>query len=384
MHLLSLPRIPKIATPVVVLALAISVGACSDTPNNDARGPGEDRPPTPVTFVEAQRETVRVTADYAGRLHGSREAEVRARVGGILEERLYEEGAVVAEGAALFRIDQRPYRIALQRAEAEKANAQAALNQAQREWRRVSGLFDQGAISERERDRSLSERELGEARLALAEAGVAQAQLDFDYTTVRAPIAGVTGLETVTAGNLLAHGALLTTVTQLDPVQVRFSLPAEDAATRRALVNDGATALLEAELLFPDGSAYELPGVIDFTGSTVEARTGNVNLRAEFPNPENRLVPGALVRVRLVIEELDAVHLVEPEAVVQGPAGPVLFVIHEETTVQARSVRPGPLVDGRQVILEGLSDGDRVVVNGQVALRDGAEVAPEARAARSE
>jgi membrane fusion protein, multidrug efflux system len=361
--------------------IALSLSACSPNADTPGRGPGPggDHPPVPVTYAVAASEDVHVWRDYAGRLHGSREAEVRARVGGIVEERLYEEGQVVEQGAELFRIDPAPYRIALQRAEAEKANAQAALNQAEREWRRVSGLFGQGAVSERERDLAQSDHELTQARLALAEAGVAQARLDLDYSTVTAPVAGVTGLETVTAGNLVEQGALLTHVTRLDPIHVRFALPHEDAAARRLLARSMSDDGLEAWLYFPDGRRHEESGTVDFTASTVDVRSGNVLARAVFHNPAHRLVPGALVRVRLVVERLESVIRIDQEAVSQGGAGPMVFIVDEDSTARARNVLLGPVVDGEQVVVEGLEDGDRVVVNGQVALRDGARVAAEPR-----
>jgi membrane fusion protein (multidrug efflux system) len=334
-------------------------------------------PPAPVTVAAVQPETVAIEADYTARARGVQQAEVRARVGGILEERLYVEGAEVEAGAPLFRIDPEPYRIALEGARAELANAQAALNQAEREWRRVSGLFEQAWISERERDLALSNKELAAARLAQAQAGVSHAELELGYTTVRAPVGGITGLEQVTAGNLLSVGALLTTVTQLDPVQLRFSLPAADAATRRALQDAAGGTGLGVELYWADGSVYAYRGEMDFLASTVDPDTGNVVAQAVFPNPERALRPGETVRVRMLVERLEGVFLLPPEAVSQGSDGPKVFLVTPESTAQGRLVRLGPLVGGRQVVLEGLAAGDRVVINGQVSLQDGAAVKPQ-------
>lgn len=373
-------RASVITVSAVLFGVILALQGCGQ-PQEGGEGPaqGDGMPPTPVTVISVESESVEVVRDYAGRLHGAREAEVRAQVGGILEARLYEEGERVEQDAPLFRIEQAPYRIALQRAEAELANTRAALSQAQREWRRIAGLFDQGAVSERERDQVLSTRELAEARLAAAQAGVAQAQLDLGYTTVLAPVDGFTGPETVTPGNLLAQGALLTTVTQLDPIQLRFALPASDAEARRRFAANDAAGPADVRLLLPDGSVYETPGHIDFTASTVDARTGSFNVRAEFPNPDGRLAPGALARVRVPVERMESVHLVESTAVSQGPAGPMVFVVEGENTARARPIKLGPTIEGRQVVLSGLADGDRVVVNGQVALRDGAKVQPQAR-----
>lgn len=373
-------RCSPIAASAALLALLVGLTGCGRPQDGSTgHGQGGGMPPAPVTFMTAAAETVQIEQDYTGRLHGWREAEVRARVGGILEERLYEEGAQVEEGAPLFRIERQAYRIALQRAEAELANAQAALNQAQREWRRVAGLHEQRAVSDRERDQALSARELAEARLALARAGVSQAQLELEYTTVLAPVGGVSGPEAVTPGNLLAPGALLTTVTQLDPIQLRFSLPVADAEARRRLAGDSAESTADVRLVLPDGTVYEERGHIDFTAGTVDARTGSVNVRAVFPNPAGSLAPGALARVRFPVERLESVHLVDSVAVLQGPAGPVVFVVDDENTARARPVKLGPMIGNRRAVLDGLADGDRVVVNGQVALRDGAPVQPQPR-----
>jgi membrane fusion protein (multidrug efflux system) len=165
-------------------------------------------------------------------------------------------------------------------------------------------------------------------------------------------------------------------VTQLDPVQLRFSLPAADAATRRALQDAAGGTGLGVELYWADGSVYTYRGEVDFLASTVDPDTGNVVAQAVFPNPERALRPGETVRVRLVVERLEGVFMLPPEAVSQGGDGPKVFLVTEESTARARPVRLGPLVDGQQVVLEGLSAGDRVVINGQVALQDGTAVNP--------
>ncbi len=360
--------------------MAVGLAACGQD-NDQAGGPmgGGERPPPPVVVVGVEPRSVEVIEEYAARARGSREVEVRARVDGILEERLYTEGQLVSAGDPLFRIDREPYEIALKRAEAERANAQAELNQANREWRRISTLFNQNAVSERERDSALSARELAEARYALTEAGVASAELNLSYTQVEAPLDGLTGLESFPEGSLIERGTLLTTVTQQDPIHVRFSLPERDAAlqraARRAMSDAQSEAPREAWLTLPDGSEYEERGQIDFTDSTIDPRTGSVSARAVFPNPEGLVVPGQFVRVRVLVQELDDVFLVPQEAVGQGPRGPRIFVVADDQA-HARDVELGPIVDNRQVVLDGLEAGDRIIVSGLMMLQDGMPVQP--------
>ena len=372
-------------TPMRTLLLAglISVGltACGQNGEDEEGPPGGEAggpPPTTVSVISVEPRDVEVVQEYAGRARGSREVEVRARVEGILQERLYTEGQVVEEGEALFRIDREPYEIALRRAEAERANAQADLNQARREWQRISSLFDQNAVSERERDTALSGRELAEARYALADAGVADAQLNLDYTEVTAPLAGVTGLESFPEGSLIDRGQLLTSVTQQDPIHVRFSLPENDAAlqrtARRAMAASGAESPREATLILPDGSDYDQAGQVDFTDSTIDPRTGSVSARAVFRNADGEVVPGQFVRVRVVVQTLEDAFLIPPQSVGQGAEGPQVFVVDDDDKAQARSVQLGPVQQGQQIIIGGLERGDRVVVNGQVALQDGMDV----------
>ncbi|MCC5858462.1 MAG: efflux RND transporter periplasmic adaptor subunit [Ectothiorhodospiraceae bacterium] len=360
----------------VALFVAFALSACG---SEQSGGADQASPPPTVTVETVSPRTVLVEGEYAGRVRGSREVEVRARVEGILEERLYTEGQIVAEGEALFRIDPEPYEIAVRSAEAERANAAANLDQAKRDWERISGLYERDAVSRRERDQALTNRQLAEARMALTDAAVADARRNLRYTEVQAPVSGVTGLEVLPEGSLIERGTLLTTLTQHDPVHVRFALPENDAAVQRvarhAMVRgNDAGHRYAARIRLPDGRRYPGQGEIDFTASTIDPRTGTVTARAVFPNPDGALVPGQFVRVTVGLQELEAVFLIDQRAVGEGPDGPQVFVVDDADTARVRALALGPVVDGRQVVLDGLESGDRVVVNGQVSLSDGAEV----------
>lgn len=371
-----LSRRPAFLTGFTLVVAAMLAVGCSDQPQ-DAGGRG-GMPPPGVAVEEVSLTSVNVIQDYAGRARGAREVEVRARIQGILEERLYSEGQVVAEGDSLFRIDPNPARAAVQGAEAQRQVARANLSQAEREWNRISSLFERSAVSERERDSARSALELAQANLAVAEAGLAQARLELGYTDVTAPVSGVTSLEDLPEGSLVQQGTLLTTLVQQDPIHVRFALPEDDAAiqrrARRAMSGDDAQDNLAATLIMASGEEYGVTGEVDFTASTLDPRTGSVSARAVFPNPDYELVPGQFVRVRIQLQTLDNVFTVPETAVGQGPEGARVFVVDDENTVSSRYVELGPVVDQRQVVLSGLESGDRVVIRGMVSLRDGMEV----------
>jgi len=367
MRLLFLGLTRKALVGCVMLLLALGLAACEDSsPEPQAK----QMPPPSVEVMTVQEADVEVVRDYPARVHGSRQVQVRARVEGILKERLYEEGRLVEQGEVLFRIDPERHEIALRRAEADLADVRAQLNHARREWARYSALFEHSAVSERERDRAMTDLEQAQARFAQATVAVDDARRNLGYTEVCAPVAGVTGLESHSEGNLLEWGALLTTITQQDPVHVRFALPEEDFVLRRGSAGRGHSA----GLILPDKTPYPHPGEIDFTSSTVDFRTGTVSARAVFANPDQELIPGQFVRILVTLQHLENVFLVPEAAVSQGRETPQVFVVDETDTARARPVRLGPVVHGGRVILEGLRKGDRVVVNGHVALRDGMPV----------
>lgn len=360
------------------LSTLLMLTGCSGQDGEGQQAGAGGMPPAAVVVQQATLADVTVRQDYAGRARGAREVEVRARISGILEQRLYEEGQMVREGDALFRIDRKPAAAALQRARAQRQVAEADVQQAEREWKRISSLFERNAVSERERDSAQSALELARANLAVANAGVAQAELDLGYTDVTAPISGVTSLEDFPEGSLIDTGTLLTTIVQLDPVHVRFALPENDANIRRAaregMVRADQEQNVSARLVLADGSEYDLDGRIDFTASTLDPRTGTVSARAVFPNPEQVIVPGQFVRVRVELQSFDDVITVPERAVTQGQNAPVVYVVDDDSKARVREVELGPVSDGRQILLSGLDAGDRYIVSGLVNLRDGAAV----------
>ena len=372
MILVELVRGSKWRTLVILLIAILCVMACSQ--DNGGTGRPEFMPPVTVTRIA--KTDADVLREYPARIQGSRQVRVRAMVQGILKKKLYEEGYMVEANRVLFLIDPEPYQIALRRAQAEYADASANHDNALRERERYVRLYEQKAVSEQERDRAETQYELGRARMELADAAVADARRNLRYTEVRAPVAGVTDIESISEGNLIEWGQPLTTITQIDPVHIVFSIPERDAMAQRfALLRATSdNRYREAVLIFPDGTEYDVIGEIDFTARTTDPQTGTFNARAVFSNPDSMLVPGQFVRVRVLLETLEQVILINEEAVSQGREGKRVFLVDDGDVAREQLVSTGQIIEGKQAILSGLSEGDRVVIGGHVALRDGMKV----------
>lgn len=353
----------------VVLALALVACAEKDAGRGQAAAP----PPVVSTLVVAPR-TAALARSYPARVQAINDVEVRAQVSGILRARNYEEGSSVQAGATLFEIDPAPYEARLQQADAERERARAQLRQAQRDWQRMDSLFKSRTVSAHQHDEARSALELAQSTLANAEASRRTAQINLGYTKVAAPIAGVTGLQAVSPGNLVEPGTLLTTIRQLDPVHVLFSTPEADALMQRrqfGFVGAAGKTRPHASVLLPDGSKHDAEGEIDYMAASVEARTGTVQVRAVFPNRSGILVPGQFVRIAVLgLTAHDAI-VVPARAIVESPLGPSVYVLDDTSTAQVRPVRLGDLTDDGQIISEGLATGDKIVVGGIAKVKPG-------------
>ena len=335
-------------------------------------------PPVPAKVREVKPQPVPIVLDAVGQVQGSKEVEVRARVTGILLKRLYNEGQRVQAGAPLFQIDPAPYEIALQQARAQLAQEQARQEQTKREAGRLKELAEQKAISQKEFDDAVSAQKLSTASLQAAEARVREAELNLSYTRVTAPVSGVTGRIVRSEGSLVspnADASLLTTIIQIQPVWVRFSLSESDLAKLPGRRVDPNSA--EVQLVLADGSVYPGKGRINFAAAQIDPRLATQELRAEFDNPKSRVLPGDFVRVRLTGGKYQNAFLVPQQAVFQTEQGQFVFVLDAENKATVRPVKTGEWVGQDWLVLDGLRAGDRVVVDNLMKLRPGAAVAPQ-------
>jgi membrane fusion protein (multidrug efflux system) len=377
-----LPSVKRLqsATGLSVLALtaALALAACGKKDEGAAGpgGPGGPQGPLPVTVVEAQTRRIPITVESPGQSEGSKEVQVRARVGGILVKQRYAEGDRVKEGAVLFEIDPVPYEIALAQSKASRDQQKATLDQAVREEDRLKPLAAEQAIAGRDYDNQVTTRQTSQALLAARDADVRNAQLNLSYTKVTAPISGLSGRAQSSIGNLITVGtdsALLTTVSQTDPIWVRFSISESEYATLRA--NNDQSA--KVELIQADGKLYPNVGKLNFAASTVDRTLGTVQLRAEVPNPDLRVLPGQFVKTRVYIGEVDGV-LVPQVAVLTNDKGKAVMVVGPDNKVTPRPVETGTWKGDQWVITKGLQNGDKVIVDNLVKLRPGMQVAPHA------
>lgn len=377
-----MPGFSRSAAPlslVISVATLLMIGACSD--GQSAQAP---MPPPEVGILTVAPTPVVNIIELPGRVEALRTAEVRARVDGIIEQRLYAEGSDVGRGTPLFRIDSRPLRASLDVQLAAVRRAQAEADNAAREVARYRPLVARDAISKQEFEAAQARLARARADVGSAQAQVRQAQLTLAYTTVTAPIAGRVGRAEVTEGALASQsaGTLLTKIEQIDQVYVNFSQSSEDLLALRRQAGGGGPAIARTvTVLLEDGSAYGITGTLNFLDQSVDPTTGGVGLRASFRNPQRLLLPGQFVRVRIEAgANLNGIAI--PQRAVQlTPSGSTVMVLGPGNMPSPRPVKLGRMDKGLWVVTAGLRTGERIIVDGLQKVRPGAPVEPVAAAA---
>jgi len=334
--------------------------------------PQQAPPPPELGVVTVEPVAAPLRRDLVGRLAAFRSADVRARVPGVVQRRLYQEGSDVAEGQVLFQIDPAPLRAALGEAQAALAQARAAQANARAAADRARTLAPQRYISQADLDSALATERSANAAVQAAQSAVESATINLGYATVRAPIAGRAGKQQVTEGALVGQGTatLLTTVDQIDPLYVNFTMGAAELDQVRAMQLD-REGPVRVDVRLPDGSTYAHAGELDFSGDTVDPQTGAVSLRAVLPNPDRRLLPGTYVTLVATLGQQQGVFTVPQAAVQRDATGPYVLVVGADDTVARKDVRIDRAEGGNWIVTAGLAAGDRVVVSGLQRARVG-------------
>jgi len=340
-------------------------------------------PPLPVNTQVVEVRPFPQTVEVTAQVEGTREVEVRARVTGILLAQSYREGALVQAGDLLFKIDPAPYAVALSLAKAQLSQEQAKFEQLEAESLRQDKLLSQQATSKKEAADARAVAMAARFARDVAAAKVRGAELDLSYCEVRAPIAGYTGRLARSEGSLVSPGAdgLLTTVVQREQVWVRCGVAEQDFA--RLFQGDAALAT-SAKVEILDGAGKPLPfsGKVNFVSAQVEPRLGTIQMRAEFANAGNRLLPGQFVRLRLEGKPLEGAVTVPTSALLQSAQGRFVYVLGEGDVAAMRPVQIEVIIGPLAVVSGGLRPGDRVILDNLVKIRPGAKLTPRAPAAK--
>lgn len=374
------------ALSAVCAALLVACGGGSAAPGAAGPGGGGMPPPPSVGVVTVQPASVGLTTELPGRLEAWRTAQVRSRVAGIVQQRLFTEGSDVKAGQSLFQLDAASFQAQLDSALAVQAKAEANLAQAQSTLDRNQPLAAAKVISQQEWVLNQTALKQAQADLATARAAVQTARLNVEYAAVRAPIGGHIGRALVTEGALVGQGeaTLMATIQQTDPLYVNFTQSANEVLRLRRAIEGGSLKKLGKDgrqaapirVVLDDGSLYPLPGKLLFTDLSVDATSGQVTLRAELPNPQGLLLPGLYVKVRLEQAQADHGMLLPQQAVTRGVAGDTVLVVGADHSVSQRTVKIGSALGNQWVVLDGLKPGEQVVVDGFQKIRPKSPVTP--------
>ncbi len=358
-------------------AILVALAACKQ----EAQPP--QMPPPEVGVVTVSPQTVPLQRDLVGRLSPYRSSDVRARVPGVLVKRVYKEGSDVKEGQALFLIDPAPLQASLSAAQANLASAQASYANARTAAERARQLAPQRFVSRSDLDNAEAAERSAAAAVQQARANVESARINLGYATVTAPISGRAGKQQVTEGALVGQGeaTLLTTIDQIDPLYVNFSMSVSELDSLRRAQGEGGVELNAAgespvRVLLPDGRVHAHTGMLDFSGIVADPATGSVSLRARVPNPELSLLPGMFVTLQATLGSRSGAYLVPQAAIQRDANGPYAMVVGKDGNVIRRNVVTDRAQDGQWLISEGLQPGDQVIVAGLQKVKEGAPAKP--------
>ncbi|WP_306222991.1 efflux RND transporter periplasmic adaptor subunit [Bosea beijingensis] len=362
-----------------VALTAITVFALSGTRAQGDTAPAAP-PAVPVSVATVEAREIVPWAEFSGRLEAIERVELRSRVAGVVEAVHFREGNLVKQGDLLVSIDQAPYLADLQRAEAQVQGAKARVALAESENERGQQLLATRNLSQRDVDTRVNNLREAQANLQAAEAARRTAQLNLDYTQIRAPISGRIGRLDVTIGNLIAAGGqVLTSLLSVDPIYAAFNADERSVLDALASLPDGSRALEQIPVRLTTATAQvaQFSGKLHFVDNGIDGASGTVRVRARLDNPDGKLMPGQFVRVQLGQAKAEQQLVINERAVGTDQNKKFVFVVGDDAKAAWREVSLGAAHDGLRVVTAGLKPGERIVVNGLQRVRPGATVAPE-------
>ncbi len=362
-----------------VALTAITVFALSGTHAQGDTAPAA-APAIPVSVATVEAREVVPWAEFSGRLEAIERVELRSRVAGVVEAVHFREGNLVKQGDLLVSIDQAPYLADLQRAEAQVQGAKARVALAESENERGQQLLATRNLSQRDVDTRVNNLREAQANVQAAEAARRTAQLNLDYTQIRAPISGRIGRLDVTVGNLIAAGGqVLTSLLSVDPIYAAFNADERSVLDALASLPDGPRALeqIPVRITTATAQAAQFSGKLHFVDNGIDGASGTVRVRARLDNPDGKLMPGQFVRVQLGQAKAEQQLVINERAVGTDQNKKFVFVVGDDAKAAWREVSLGAAHDGLRVVTAGLKPGERIVVNGLQRVRPGATVAPE-------
>ena len=353
--------------------------------NNVRAQESGEMPPPAVGVLEIKAHPVPAISERPGRIAATRISEVRARVSGILQERVFEQGSLVHQGDVLYRIDPKLFQVRVASAKAALQKAKAVQVNARQQLERQRSLRERNVSTAVDYDTAAVNLAQADADVAAQQAALDEAEINLDYTAVKAPITGIIGGALVTEGTLVtAEGASnLALIQRIDPVYADFTQSAQDLLALKRAVSEGKLQSPEpgqaaVELVFDGGKTYSKLGKLLFSNANVDPNTGQVTLRAEFPNPNGDLLPGMYVRVRIEQAVQQNGITVPQRAVTRDAEGaPQIFVIASDQTAQVRKLALGASIGSEWIVLSGLKDGETIVADGVQKVTPGNKVAAE-------
>ena len=356
----------------LVLTLLVPAGGCR-------RADPPTPPPLPVSVAEVRQAAIPVYLEHVGTTEAVSTVEVRARVSGVLEKVLFKEGADVQQGDLLFVIEQKPYKTRVDQAKAQLERVRAAELRTETDFERTAALEKKDVASKSDLDHARAARDEAAAEVNAARAALEQAELDFGYTEIRAPIGGRVGKLFKDQGNLVGSGeqTVLATIVQLDPIYIYWSPSERTRLEVLKLRKEGVYGPrddIEVHALLADGSEHPYLGKIDFVDNTVDPSAGTVRVRAIFPNPDKQLLPGQYANLRVLVGRDVPALLVPARGVIEEQGGSSVFVVTPDGVAQPRAVVASGTYGQDRVIEKGLEPGEKVAVDNLGKLRAGMKV----------